>query len=411
MKNVVTKITALFLTIGVYCQEAEFKIYTNGLIYSEHAMGKLSYIVDSLNLKYRTCNYNHVFYSKAQAVGHVISLDAGNIRAAKKDIENQIPLDQFVAKYPRAVIERDVVILKYRYTTHENENIVEFESFDLKGHNNLSIESKDVSLYEKDLSNKWVFEYSKKSKYQDESLSAFYFPQKFQSVPIPKKYSLMIGYADCLIDTTTTKFKADLEQGWVELPKNWTSLPQKDKAQLLDQMRSKRVVGFCSQDSRPRDQAVNIALLSAETYNWQVFLKAHLDIMNDRFERMSDGSYAWAERNTYIKELEELNLNVADLIFGISFRVENPARNHYFGSISRIGRALSETKNRAEIEQAMLSVISDNDLDNYNRLLFYFLFDNYNHHLKDEALKKENDHKLAVAAQTLPAYLSKQLGR
>ncbi|MBK7243510.1 MAG: hypothetical protein IPH98_06560 [Saprospiraceae bacterium] len=72
--------------------------------------------------------------------------------------------------------------------------------------------------------------------------------------------------------------------------------------------------------------------------------------MNDRFDRKSDGSYAWGQRNTYIKELEELNINVPDLILGILFRIENPASNHYFGSIGRVGRALSETKNRNEIE-------------------------------------------------------------
>ena len=115
------------------------------------------------------------------------------------------------------------------------------------------------------------------------------------------------------------------------------------------------------------------------------------------------------QRNTYIKELEELNINVIDLILGISFRIENPASNHYYGSIGRVGRALSETKNRNEIEQAMLSIISDSELDYYNRLLFYFLFKNYNYYIKDETIKKENDEKLAKAVATLPDYFSNRL--
>jgi hypothetical protein len=271
------------------------------------------------------------------------------------------------------------------------------------------MESEDVSLYQKDFSNKWIFEHSKKTSYSDESLSAFYFPNNFSSVPVPQKYSQMIGYSDCLIDTTATKFKDNLKDGWVELPQNWTALPENEKAKLLDKMRSTRVVGSCSMDSRPREHAINIALLSAETFNWEVFLKSHLDIMNDRFERMSDGSYAWDQRNTYIKELEELNINVIDLILGISFRIENPVSNHYYGSIGRVGRALSETKNRNEIEQAMLSIISDSELDYYNRLLFYFLFKNYNYYIKDETIKKESNEKLAKAVATLPDYFSNQL--
>lgn len=174
-------------------------------------------------------------------------------------------------------------------------------------------------------------------------------------------------------------------------------------------MRSTRVIGGCSQDSSPRDHAVNIALLSAETYNWSVFLKAHLDIMNDRFERVSDGSYAWDARNTYIKELETLDINVLDLILGISLRVENAATNHYYGNISRIGRALAETKNRNEIEEAILSAVSDKELDDYNRLLFYFLFRNYNHYIQEEELKKTNEEKLLLAMHTLPDYYTTEL--
>jgi len=409
MKNITTIIVGLFFTISAYCQDGEFKVYPNGLIYSERTMSKLSHIVDSLNLKYKTCNFNTVFYSKSQTIGHIIKLEEGNIKEAKKDMENQISLDDFLKKYPKATIERDALIIKSKYENYKKQNIVEFEHFDLKSDYGFSIQSEDVSLYQKDFSNKWLFEYNKKSSYSEESLSAFYFPANFSSVPIPQKYSQMVGYSDCLIDTTTTKFKDHLKDGWVELPENWTSLSEKEKAKLLDEMRSTKVIGGCSQDSRPREHAIHIALLSAETYNWEVFLKSHLDIMNDRFDRMSDGSYAWGQRNTYIKELEELNINVPDLILGISFRLENPASNHYFGSIGRVGRALSETKNRSEIEQAMLSIISDNELDTYNRLLFYFLFRNYNNNIKDETVKKANNDTLAIATKTLPDSINKRL--
>jgi hypothetical protein len=200
-----------------------------------------------------------------------------------------------------------------------------------------------------------------------------------------------------------------LKAGWVDLPENWASLSDKKKAKLLDEMRSTKVIGGCSLDSRPREHAIHIALLSAETYNWEVFLKAHLDIMNDRFDRMSDGSYAWEQRNTYIKELEELNINVTDLILGITFRIENPASNHYFGSIGRVGRALSESNNRNEIESNMLSLVSDNELDIYNRLLFYFLFRNYNLNLKDEGIQTANNLKLAAAIKTFPNFISEIL--
>ncbi len=409
MKKSATLLIGLVSTITAFCQDGEFKVYPNGLIYSEKTMGKLSHIVDSLNLKFKSCNFNKVFYSKSQTFGYIVHVNKSNIKEAKRDMENLISIDNFLKKYPNSTVEHDVLIIKNKYKNYKNQAVVEIEEFDLKSDNGFSITLDKGSHYFNDFSNQWLLRYREKTQYADESLSAFYFPTNFQSVSIPQKYSQMIGYSDCIIDTTTTKFKNILKSGWIDLPENWTSLSAKKKVQLLDEMRSIRVIGDCSQDSRPRAHAINIALLSAETYKWEVFLKAHLDIMNDHFERMSDGNYAWERRNTYIKELEELNIHVADLMFGISFRIENPSSNHYFGIIGRLGRAFSETKNRSEIEQSMLAIVSDKELDIYNRLLFYFLFLNYNENIRDEAIKKKNNDKLVAATKTLPNFISEKL--
>jgi len=409
MKQLLTFVTILIFNFNIFGQENEFKVYKNGLIYSEDAMSKLGYIVDSLNLKFKTCDLNQKFYAANQTIGYIVTLDAGNIKQAKQEIENQINIEEFIKKYPQAKVEKNKLVIKRKYKNYRNKEKVEFEEFDLKNAYGFSIESEDLTLYNKEMKNTWLIEYHVETKYSKESINAFYFPENFQSKEIPRKYALMIGYSDCLIDTTATKFKDNLKDGWVELPKNWQNFSDKKKSKLLDEMRSTRVIGGCSQDSRPRDHAVHIALLSAETYNWSVFLKAHLDIMNDRFERVSDGSYAWGARNTYIKELETLNINVLDLILGISLRIENPVVNHYYGSISRIGRALSETKNRNKIEESILSAISDKELDDYNRLLFYFLFKNYNYNIQEEVLKKKNEEKLLLAMNTLPQYYKVEL--
>lgn len=408
MKSIVTILVGLFFSTATYCQNGEFKVYPNGLIYSEQAMTKLSRTADSLNLKFKTCDFDKVFYSKQQVVGHMIELSSGDIKSAKEDLEQNISFEEFCLKYPQAKITNNILIIRSRYTTYSNRKMVSISHFDLKSDYGFSIKSEDLTLYDKDFQGKWLYEYSEKSQYSKECIKSFFFPESFRSIELPKKYSLMIGYTDCLIDTTMTKFKDDLKEGRIDLPENWIKLSEKKKVALLEEMRSTRVVGFCSMDNGPRIHAQNIALLSAETYNWEIFLKAHLDIMNDRFERLSDGSYAYNNRKTYIKELEELNINITDLLFGISFRVENPASNHYYGSIGRLGRSLSETKNRAEIEQKMLSIIADEELDLYNRLLFYFLFDNYNYYTEDESVRMKNEARLAAVIKTFPSFISER---
>ncbi len=407
MKQVIATLS-IFTCINVFAQE--FETYKNGLIYSEVTMNKLEKIVDSLNLKYKTCDLNKTFYSKHQAIGHIIRLDSGNIKQAKIDMDNHISFNDFISKYPFANISKNVLVVKYKYKDYNNTTVVEYDEVNLNSNYGLEILFEDNNnIYNKEVKNTWIYEYNETTQYSKESINAFYFPDNFKSSPIVNKYARLIGYSDCLIDTTSSKFFENTKAGWVSLPDNWENLSLKKKEKLLEEMRSTHVVGGCSMDSRPREHAVNIALLSAETTNWEVFLKSHLDIMNDRFDRMSDGSYAKAQRKTYIKELEELDINVNDLLLGISLRIENPAENHYYGNIGRLGRAISESKNKLGFESQLLSMIEDNELDDYNRIISYFLFISYNNYLDNKEEHKQNIEKVKLSITKLPIYLKENI--
>ena len=156
------------------------------------------------------------------------------------------------------------------------------------------------------------------------------------------------------------------------------------KEKVLELKRHQIVVGQCSQDMSPRYHARDIAILAAETHSWEIFLRAHLDIMNDRFQRNTDGSYAWGRRETYLKELEELNLNVIDLVLGLSLRAENVADNHYYGSISRLGRALAESKDRKDFESRAHEMMKDPELDEFNRGVIYIVYISYLNYLDNK---------------------------
>ncbi len=408
MKNILI-ILHLLISVQLFGQsdsvQSEFKTYKNGFIYSEATMSKLENIVNSLNLKYKTCDLNKVFYSKKQAIGHAVRLDSNDAKQAKIDMDKNLPFDLFIAKYPNAQIDKNSLIIKYKY-----EKVTLFSQLNPNGYSFEIAQEISNIPYNKNVKGSWVYNYQEKSKYSKETIDAFYFPEEFKSVPLDKKYSRQIGYSDCLIDTNVTKFAKNAKSGsMIELPKNWQNLSQKKKEKLLKEMRSISVMGQCSMDSSPRNHAVNIALLSAEATNWEVFLQSHLDIMNDRFDRMTDGSYAYGQRKTYIKELEALNINVLDLLIGISLRVENSATNHYYGSIDRLGRAISESKDKVLFETQMLAMIEDEKLDDYNRLLVYFLFLNCDSYSQETTDKKMNTEKLALATSKLPKYLREKI--
>lgn len=489
MKHIVTIFLFLY---GTSCssQSTEFGKSNNGLIYADTTVKQLQFIVDSLNLKFKVCELNKTYVSKFQAKAHFISFDSGEIKEAKRDIESNISFDDFIKKYNLAKVEKELLIVKFKYKNYEEKEIVEFSNIEL-GNRFAHQFTFDTNLksYDGPLKGKWIYQYEGKTNYTKESIDAFYFIEEFSQKPIPEMYARMIQYADCMVDTSTqvfyekaysrearyrkeepSKSKAFLSYihksthrpeyaiGYVgenneeEYLAYWEKYQVWDSLRLLlvDSLRTKDekfdallkeavndaitqggtdnefeeyvglyysretalelkrnriVVGSCSQDRSPRVHALNIAKLSAETINWEIFLRSHLDIMNDMFARNSDGNYAWGQRKTYIKELEVLDINVLDLLLGISLRIENPSKNHYYGDIRRLGRALSETNQSTEIEAKMLQMIADNQLDELNRVLMYYLFINYNYNLDNVEKQTVNKEKLLAAIGTWPEYL------
>ncbi|MFC6997464.1 hypothetical protein [Rufibacter roseus] len=156
----------------------------------------------------------------------------------------------------------------------------------------------------------------------------------------------------------------------------------------------------------PDEHIQNIAKLSAQTGDWEIFIRALLDILDERYIKMSNGSYSFAARRTYVYELEVLNINVLNLLLGISLQIENPSQNHYFGNIHRISSAIAESRFAPQFEQQLLNMIKDSQLDDYNRVVMIDLFMNYTNNLEDEKRKEANKTMLQAAAQKLPSYLS-----
>lgn len=467
-------------------KDGEFTVYNNGLIYSPTTMTQLNHIVDSLNLKFKTCTPKP-FVSILQAYAMTVSIKStkSTTKSAVKDLKGGMTLTNFMKKYPSADVDTDRLIIRETYTQNDEVRLF-FQEFNGK---RLDLENIPTN-YSNKVKDKLFIDKDQDGEY----LLAFLFTTDFESKPLPDRYARMMQYADCLVDTNSTIFFSSAKRPvWydeskeaVKLPlnlahftkmmfnrENFEDAPKREdfmKKKVLDTARfelaydkwremkyaqqdsfeksaaflptlkkaleeavrdtinsdvleqyaekyqlltpqyqlffnrNKIVVGYCSQDDSPRRHAQLIAVLAAETTNWEVFLRAHLNIMNDRFQRQSDGSYAWARRETYIKELEELGINVSDLMLGIALNAENVPDNHYFGNINRLGRALAETKEANRIEQEMLTGIMDNDLDAINRIRLYYLFLNYNYNLKDKAQQQTNKERLLAVTEKLPPY-------
>src|SRR5262245_25854000 len=108
------------LLLLVLCQVAcshgqgnEFEVYPNGLIYDEATMHRLGVIVDSLNVKFRSCDLAHPYHSLPQGFAYFIDVPS---MEARLQIEQGISLEAYLKKYGGTKMPKRVWILKAEYT-------------------------------------------------------------------------------------------------------------------------------------------------------------------------------------------------------------------------------------------------------------------------------------------------------
>ncbi len=472
--KILVALAVLLCSVNSRAQSGEFKVYPNGLIYSEQTMASLHRIVDSLNILHRACSTRTEYRAMESGWAHYISVEGDGAAIALADMKQGMPYEAFLKKH--TLTNRDTglrPVVRYRSTNYKDEETVAVQALALRNDEyEPSLEWPAKEAVAGTATRRWLFRYYPKEQYRDKaSVEAFYLPAGFSAPELNGQYVRAVQYADCLIDTNTTVYLPEAANGvgafyypgsdegggagWKGLSRyigrvtaepqrgafskgkvgdrafseawyawlksrfstldGWAAIPSDSlhallaaavqeelakptgnemlesyaerygqKTAALRLKRARRPVGQCSQDDRPRQHAVDIAKLAAETVSWEVFLRAHLDVMNDRVARVSDGSYAWGRRQTYLREIEELGVDVPQLIMGISLLLENPSDNHYQGSIPRLGRALAEAQTRPAVEAMLARAVADSDLDVANRVHFFWLFRNYLHYVPKE---------------------------
>lgn len=453
-------------------RDREFNLHKSGLLYSEADMKILRHMVDSLNLRFKTCDLSRPYYSFPQTPVFFVHFksEKNSLEGITKDITPQTSFNELIKKHRAFIDEVDTTMLIIKTGKFGGKHSY-LEGNPAYGY--------DYGFYDYEagkahIAGKWRYSYSPKDELTEyNSLLCWYFPLDLVQKKLPLKYAALIQYVDCMVDTSATVMlarpwpqemngvpasylkmvdyinekKADVtdtgryralfrldqarfeyalvnlrddpkflelvnlaiedcirsKQGTGEFETLVATLVSKQKA--LELKRNRIVEGRCSQDPGPRYHALDIALLAAETHSWDIFLRSHLDIMNDNFSRISDGSYAQKRRETYLRELEALNLNVIDLLLGLTLRADNTASNHYHGSVSRLGRALAESKDRKAFEARTLEILKDPGLDEFNRGLIYILYSSYIQHLDDKKEAKELVRQLKRDATSFPVSL------
>ena len=173
MKTIFTTIAFAFFCISI--QSQEFKTHDNGLIYSDDTITQLKFIVDSLNLKFKACETTKTYYAHPQAKALIVNINSGKIKKAKKDLENNISLEQLKDIYPSATISDPKLIIAYDYTGYDDTTTTHLSSKSVgkETEERIELESKlDVTMSFK--KGDWIIDYQKGSSYRNENVTAFY---------------------------------------------------------------------------------------------------------------------------------------------------------------------------------------------------------------------------------------------
>lgn len=477
----------LLIIAGCYAQPGtrfsttEFGTSNNGLMYNEKTISALRHMVDSLNLRFKSCPAHPTYFSRPQATVWRVAFKSAktDFRDMRRDMDAHMNFAAITQKYAQYIYTIDTVLTAVQITNAGDDSDKERVSY-LLGSPQKGYEYDDaMSGPRTSIAGKWRYYYSPKDRYDSfYRMECCFLPNDFVQQKIPDEYASYIAYVDCMIDTSTVVCLADRKSGSLfedkvltpdmdalndylnrkmnvrplkkddnyeykyitDIKSNYAIAHLKADRQFislleaaanectennggagmisamvknclsarkaLELKRHQIVVGNCSQDQSPRIHAREIAILAAETNSWDIFLRAHLDIMNDRFERRSDGSYAYGRRQTYLKELEVLNLDIVDLMLGLSLRADNTAVHHYNGTIWRLGRALSESSHAVLFETKALQIMKDNRLDDFNRGLISMLYTIYLKYLPDVKMANEKINLLKKEVNDFPPFIA-----
>ena len=456
------------------CQDTikEFNLYA-GLLYSSTDMQALKKTADSLNLRYLQCVPNPQYHSwpQTEARCYTLLLEEQQLPLLEAQLQKEVSLNDLIRTIPRIKVKDTAqVVLAYRHEYDEYEKKNEILLYYGNGE-----QFDHATLTKMPGNQQWVYvKDGFYMQQQLQAVKVFLLDKPFATMPLPQEYAKMIQYVDCMVDTSTVvmlakghgdelnnkPFNSLLEyvrqRKHPELASGIPySLPEDSKKfivdeypknkrlhQLLDDavkdalkngnggdllestasgiysqdtillmMRSRLVVGFCSQDGRPREHASNIAVLASRAHQWPVFIRAHLDIMNDYFSRNSDGNYAQAGRSTYLRELELLDIPARQLLFGSIFRADSMPAGHYYGNLGRIGRAFTESAYTADFEKQVKAFMKDKNLDPINQCLFSMLYLSYINWQQDVNVRQEKLTTLKADADTYPAYIKAAIAK
>lgn len=433
----------LLLPFTGYSQES-------GDVYADNDILQLKRTADSLNLRYRQYDSTPVYDSwpQTQATYIDFTIDGKQLPQLEARFRKYNTIQQLLKAFP-AIRQADTIprlLAKHDGFLYYN------GTYGLAG----------IHLSGVKTTGPWIYRVNENYGIKGiHRVHLWLLNKPFASTRLPLEYAKMVQYVDCIVDTSTivclakryqevsdsrslqellrvvdqkrgstpgqqyirdhfykdsqirdllnaaVKEAIDSSYGGEALVQFVYGLYPKDTLLLL--RRSYQVIPGYSEDDAPSIHATNIAILASQTHQWPVFIRSHLDILHPRLARNAIPVYAAPSRQTYLHELEKLDIQVLPLLLGSVFKAGNLSTNHYYGHLGRIGQAFAASVYTAAFEKQVKACMKDPNLDMINQYNFYLLYTSYCYRQMDVEKAKEKLRELKAEAGGYPALIRRAI--
>lgn len=190
MKHILIITYLLFSTSYCSAQNIKFNEFVSSTLNEEQQL-----ILDSFHTELNSYGLNEEDLFSNLSTAHYIYIDKGKIKAAMKDIKNNMPFDKWITKHPETIVDSNLLVIRQQSLNYKNETVMNYTNFAEKDKymHNITTTRKSV-IANSTGKGTWVYNYVPKNEFSDEFLIAFYFTSDFGLGALTTKYPQVIAY-------------------------------------------------------------------------------------------------------------------------------------------------------------------------------------------------------------------------
>lgn len=89
-------------------------------------------ILNSFQEELASSGNNEFDFLNHTATAHYIYIDKGKMKAAIKDLKNNMPFDEFIIKHPETKVDSNLLVIRQQQLNFKNENVANYTNLPTK---------------------------------------------------------------------------------------------------------------------------------------------------------------------------------------------------------------------------------------------------------------------------------------